>query len=68
MHVTVELVQARRSETVSLPDSATGIDLLRRLNLAPDAHLLLREERPIPVDEALLDGEHVRVLAVVSGG
>ncbi len=68
MQVTAELVQARRTEDVALPAGATGLDLLKRLGLAPDAHLLLRGETPIPVDEPLAEGERVRILIVVSGG
>ncbi len=68
MRVTVELVQARKTDVVDLPDRSTGFDLLRRVKLAPDAHLLVRGESPIPLDEPLLDGESLRVLAVVSGG
>ena len=68
MQVTAELVQLRKADTVDLPDCATGFHLLRRLDLAPDAHLLVRGETPIPLDEPLREGERVRVVAVVSGG
>ena len=68
MKVVAELVQARKTEAVDLPDRATGFDLLRTLNLAPDAHLVVRGENPIPLDDALVDQEHLRVISVVSGG
>jgi len=68
MKVTAEQVQARRSEIVDLPDRSTGFDLLRRLNLAPDAHLVVRGGTPIPLDEQLLDEERLRIISVVSGG
>ena len=68
MQLTVELIQARRTESVTLPAEATGLDLLRELHLAPDAHLVIRGDRPIPVDERLSDGEHLRILSAISGG
>ncbi len=68
MQVNAELVQARRTEVLDLPEHATGFDLLRGLKLAPDAHLLVRGDTPIPLDEPLLDREHLRVISVVSGG
>ncbi len=68
MRITADLVRAMKTESVDLPEGATGLDLLKRLGLAPDAHLLLRGEAPIPVDERLADGEQVIILAVVSGG
>jgi sulfur carrier protein ThiS len=68
MQVTAELVQVRKAERVDLSPGATGFDLLRRLGLAPDAHLLVRGDAPIPLDEPLVEDEHLRVLSVVSGG
>ncbi len=68
MRITAELVQARRTEAIELPDRATGFDLLHSLKLAPDAHLVVRGDLPIPLDEPLADEERVRVISVVSGG
>jgi len=68
MKVTAELVQTRKADVVDLPAHATGFDLLRTLRLAPDAHLVVRGETPIPLDEPLVDQERLRILSVVSGG
>lgn len=68
MRVTADLVQTHRLEDVELAAGATGMDLLERLGLAPDAHILLRGDMPIPVDEPLADGERLIVLSAVSGG
>ena len=68
MHVTAEILPGRREESVELGPLAKGLDLLRALRLAPDAHILIRGRGPIPVDEALEDGERIRVIVVVSGG
>jgi len=68
MHVVADLLVRREERAVELPEGARGFDLLKALGLAPDAHLLLRGETPIPHDEPLREGERVRVLTVVSGG
>ncbi len=68
MRVTVERLQLHRTEGVDLPPGATGLDLFRRMGLAPDAHLLVRSDAPIPLDEALREGESLLVISVVSGG
>jgi len=54
--------------SMELAAPASGLDLLTALDLAPDAHILLRAETPLPEDEALLEGDRIRVVAVVSGG
>ncbi|HWM52022.1 MAG TPA: thiamine biosynthesis protein ThiS [Thermoplasmata archaeon] len=68
MRVTAELLPGRREESVELGPTARGVDLLRALRLAPDAHILIRGDGPIPADESLRDGERIRVIGVVSGG
>ncbi len=68
MHITAEIHPGRKEESVELGSGARGLDLLRALRLAPDAHILIRGEAPIPADTALHDGEWIRVIGVVSGG
>ena len=68
MHVTAEILPGRREESIELAPAAKGLDLLRALRLAPDAHILMRGDGPIPADETLRDGERIRVIGVVSGG
>ncbi len=68
MRVRADLVQRHTIQEVELGPGATAMDLLKRLGLSPDAHLLLRDEMPIPVDEPLKDGEQLQILAVISGG
>lgn len=68
MRVTAEILAGRREQQLELPSNATGVDLLKALRLALDAHILVRGEVPIPADEALREGEKIRVIGVVSGG
>ena len=68
MHITAEIHPGRREEAVELGSAARGLDLLRALRLAPDAHILVRGDAPIPADAVLQDGERIRVIGVVSGG
>ena len=68
MRVTAVILPGRREESVELSPGAKGLDLLRALRLPPDAHILMRGDGPIPADEALTDGERIRVIGVVSGG
>jgi sulfur carrier protein ThiS len=68
MRITAEILPGRREESVELGSAAKGLDLLRALRLAPDAHILIRGDAPIPADAALQEGERIRVIGVVSGG
>ncbi len=68
MKIVAEMVPRRTEETVDLKAGARGLDLLQALRLPPDAHLLVRGDTPIPVDETLHDGDRIRVIGVASGG
>ena len=68
MRVIAELFPSRREEPIELGPNSKGLDLLRALRLAPDAHILVRRDIPIAVDEDLVDGDRIRVVTVVSGG
>lgn len=68
MRVTAEILPTRREEQMDLGPSPTGLDLLRALGLAPDAHILVRRDIPIAADEPLVDGDRIRVVGIVSGG
>ena len=68
MRIVAQLVPRREQRSLDIREAATGVDLLRALGLAPDAHLLVRGDVPISIDEPLEDGETIRVIAVVSGG
>ena len=68
MRIEVELPPAGSTRSVELPPDARGLDLVRALGLAPDVHVLVRGDTPLPEDEPLRDGEKVRVIGVVSGG
>ncbi|MEK6810751.1 MAG: MoaD/ThiS family protein [Candidatus Thermoplasmatota archaeon] len=68
MRITAELIPGHITKDLELPEGASGYDLIKTLNLAPDVHILARDDVPIPIDETLRDGDRLRVIAVVSGG
>lgn len=51
-----------------VPASATGADLLEELGIPTESVLLFRGDDPLPIDEALQEGETLRILRIVSGG
>jgi sulfur carrier protein ThiS len=66
--VKVKVAVGGRKEEIEVPDGASPLDLLARLCLLPDAHLVLREGIPIPIDERLNDGDSLKIVKVASGG
>ncbi len=68
MRVTVKFIPSRETKEVELEEGATGMELVEFLGITPDSHILARSEKPIPIDEELVDGETLTLISVVSGG
>ncbi|HEX9906933.1 MAG TPA: hypothetical protein VGB78_00500 [Thermoplasmata archaeon] len=67
--VRVTLLPAKKKAVVVvLPKGATAEAAIRKMNLFPDAWIPVRENTPIPLDAELVDGEEMKLIAVVSGG
>lgn len=55
-------------KSVELPDKSTALDLFKVLNMRPDNWIVSRDDKVIPDDSPLKDGDSIRLLSVVSGG
>jgi sulfur carrier protein ThiS len=66
MRVRVQL--AKRDDVIELGEGSTPKAVLDVLGLLPDAHIVLRDRVPIPIDEPLNDGETIKIIKVASGG
>lgn len=43
-------------------------DLVRSLDLRPDEVLVLKENRPVPIDDEVKDDDRITLIRVASGG
>ena len=68
MSVRILLLPERENRTVEVPRGADGFALLRTLSLNPENVILVRGERPIPVDSRIRKEDDLKVIRVVSGG
>lgn len=56
------------AQEVTLDEGATVAMLLRRLEIPPDAVIVIRHDRPVPLDAPLGDRDALRIVNVFSGG
>jgi len=49
-------------------ENATVLDVLAKLNIKPDTVIVIRENKPIPIDEDINDGDKLKIIKVASGG
>ena len=64
--VTVELKGS--ATVVRLPQGSKVSDVLEKMKLFADAHIVLRGKTPVPINAEVVDGEKLKVLRVASGG
>jgi sulfur carrier protein ThiS len=55
-------------QDVEMTKGTTCQDLLEKLELAFDAHIVTRSNEPISIDEELRDNDEIGIIKVVSGG
>ena len=68
MSVKVLLLPEREKRTVEVPKGADGFAVVKALGLNPENVIIVRGERPIPVDSRIRPGDDLKVVRVVSGG
>ncbi|RLI81286.1 hypothetical protein DRP07_07635 [Archaeoglobales archaeon] len=57
----------RDSEEIAVEENSTYLDLLNIFNINPETVLILRNGKPVPIDDRVEKGE-IKVLRVISGG
>lgn len=62
----IQLNHPSRSIDIKGPKRAK--DLLRELNLLPEAHLVIRGDELVTEDEMLADTDQIEIRPVISGG
>jgi len=68
MSVRVLLLPERKKARFELPRGADGFALLKAININPENVIIIRREKPIPVDAKLGPNDELKVIRVVSGG
>ena len=68
MKITVKILPLNSIKEVDLKSGSKVYDVLKKINLRPDALIVLKGNAPIPVDEILDEEQELNILQVASGG
>ncbi len=68
MEVLVRLVNENKQHKLKLSDSATALEILKMLRIAPDTVIIMMDNKPIPIDLLLEPDSELSIIRVVSGG
>lgn len=68
MKITVKIKRVNETKHVELKEKSTIQELLEKINIKPDTVIVLSGNKPIPIDDILVDGQELTILQVASGG
>ena len=68
VEVKVKLTRSDETKKIELEKDSTVEDLLKKLDLKPDTLIVLENNKPIPVDSEVYDGQELTIMQVSSGG
>jgi sulfur carrier protein ThiS len=68
MKIKVKFIPRNTCQEVEVPHGTTVTDLLRTMQLRPDAVIVLRNNTPIPIDDVLESDQELCLFQVASGG
>jgi sulfur carrier protein ThiS len=66
--ITVVVQLSGKIQEQILPEGSTVEDLLAQYSLHPDAYIVTRGSKPIPITRKLEDGDNLKLIKVASGG
>jgi sulfur carrier protein ThiS len=68
MKVNVTKFNDKSSIELEVDEKSSAYDILRLLGLTPDTMIVLRDQKPIPIDEELNENDNLKIIQVISGG
>jgi sulfur carrier protein ThiS len=68
LKIKVKISRTNEIKEVNLENGASVLSLLKKINLKPDTIIVLNNNKPIPIDDELTNGEELTILQVSSGG
>ena len=68
MKITVKILPENSTREINLKSGSKVYDLLKKIQLRPDALIVLKGNTPIPVDDLLDEVQELSILQVASGG
>ncbi len=66
--ITVVVQSGGKLQEQTVPEGSTVEDLLSQMNLHPDAYIVTKDSKPVPITRRLEDGERLKLVKVASGG
>ena len=68
MIIRINLSRNNETKDIEVQTGSTVNDVLKKINLKPDTVIVMDKDKPIPIDDVVVDGQDLTILQVSSGG
>ena len=68
MNITVKISRNNETKNIQIGNGSKAEDVLKKIDLKPDTVIIMCDNKPIPIDEEIIDGQELTILQVSSGG
>jgi len=68
LNIEVQLPRSNKKERIKIEEHTSILKILEKFNIKPDTCLTLINNKPIPVDTIIQDGQTLILIEVTSGG
>jgi len=68
MKISVTILPDNLLKEVEIKSGSKIFDLIKKIHLKPDTLIVLKDSKPIPIDDILSEGQKLTILQVASGG
>jgi sulfur carrier protein ThiS len=68
MKINVKLQRSDETRNLKLKSNSTIQDLLKKMGIKPDTVIVMNKNKPMPIDDVIVDGQELTILQVSSGG
>jgi len=68
MEILVKLSRTDKTKKINLKKGSTIIELLKKIDIKPDTVIVMKENKPIAIDEELNKEQELEIIQVSSGG
>jgi sulfur carrier protein ThiS len=66
--ITVVVQLSGKVQEQMIPEGSTIEDLLSQMNLHPDAYIVTKDSKPVPITRRLEERDMLKLIKVASGG
>jgi len=68
VEINITLLRTNTTKKIQMQQGSLINDLIKKINLKPDSLIVIENNKPVPIDDNLYNGQQLTIIEVSSGG